>query len=60
MRIAKQTRSNNIESIKIINKSSSIIINLILLDIYIVNILFGGLSVLKYIKVVIFRRYYNH
>src|SRR6266699_2972486 len=60
IRIKKQTRFNNIKSIKIIKKSFSIIINLVLLNIYIVNISFDGLSVLKYTKIFIFYWYYNY
>ncbi len=60
MYITKQVRSDNIESTKIMKKSSSITINLILFDIYIVNISFDELSILKYTKVLVFYRYYNH
>ncbi len=52
--------SNSIESIKIVKKSFSITINLVLLGVYIVNISFGGLSVLKYTKVFVLRWYHSH
>ncbi len=41
-------------------KSSSIIINLIFLSIYIINILFNRFLIFKYTKVFIFHRYYNY
>ncbi len=60
IRTAKQTRSNSIESTKIVKKSSSITINLVFLGVYIVNISFGRLSVPKYTKVLVLRRYHGH
>ena len=60
MRTAKQARSDSIESTKMVKKSSSITINLVLLGAYMVNISFGGLSVSKYTKVLVLRRYYGH
>src|SRR6266699_5235351 len=60
MRTAKQARSDSIESTKMVKKSSSITINLVFLGVYIVNISFGRLSVPKYTKVLVLRRYHGH
>ncbi len=54
MHIVKQTQSDSIKSIKIVKKSFSITINLGFLGVYMVNISFGGLSVFKYTKVLVF------